>query len=114
MKNINIKDVTLSEEVKKERIAFFRRCKAFNKRIPDFRVVYTSILLHAIQGCKVGYNSINGIYDISLEILEDLKIDIDYDKALDDMYSINEKQIKSLPNINLLDNSVTGILVKLV
>lgn len=112
--NININEVRLSDETIKERLAFFNLNIFANNRIPNFKVVYTSLLLYSIQECKMGYNNINDIYDISLEILEKLNINVDYEKALDEMYLINKEEIKKLPNTYLLDNSITGLLVKLV
>ena len=113
MKNININEVVLSKDIINERVEFFKRNMASNNRIPNFKVVYRDILLNSIIQCKSGYNNINNIYDIALETLEELNVDIDYDKALDEMYLINEEEIKDLPNTYLIDNSITGILVKL-
>lgn len=113
MKNININEVVLSKDIIKERVEFFKRNIASNNRISNFKVVYRDILLNSIIQCKSGYNNINNIYDIALETLEELNVDIDYDKALDEMYLINEEEIKGLPNTYLIDNSITGILVKL-
>ena len=113
MKNININEVVLSKDIINERVEFFKRNIASNNRIPNFKVVYRDILLNSIIQCKSGYNNINNIYDIALETLEELNVDIDYDKALDEMYLINEEEIKDLPNTYLIDNSITGILVKL-
>ena len=113
MKNININEVVLSKDIINERVEFFKRNMASNNKIPNFKVVYRDILLNSIIQCKSGYNNINNIYDIALETLEELNVDIDYDKALDEMYLINEEEIKDLPNTYLIDNSITGILVKL-
>ena len=114
MKNININEVVLSKDIIKERVEFFKRNMASNNnRIPNFKVVYRDILLNSMIQCKSGYNNINNIYDIALETLEELNVDIDYGKALDEMYLINEEEIKGLPNTYLIDNSITGILVKL-
>lgn len=114
MKNININEVVLSKDIIKERVDFFKRNIISNKRIPNFKIVYRDILLNSIIQCKSGYNNIKNVYDISLDILEELNVDVDYDKAFDEMYIINEKEIKGLPNTYLIDNSITGILVKLV
>ena len=113
MKNINANEVVLSKDIIKERVDFFKRNMASNNRIPNFKVVYRDILLNSIIQCKSGYNNIKNVYDISLDILEELNVDVDYDKAFDEMYIINEKEIKGLPNTYLIDNSITGILVKL-
>lgn len=114
MKNINANEVVLSKDIIKERVDFFKRNIISNKRIPNFKIVYRDILLNSIIQCKSGYNNIKNVYDISLDILEELNVDVDYDKAFDEMYIINEKEIKGLPNTYLIDNSITGILVKLV
>ena len=110
----NINEVKLSNELIKERLEFFSKNIISNNRKPNFKAVYTNLLLYSIQECKLGYNNIVELYDTSLDILEKLNIEVDYDNAFEEMYSINEKEIKNLPNINLLDNSITGILVKLV
>ena len=112
MLNINTNEITLSKEYIKERIKFLKNLKKSKNRVPNFKFVYTTNLLKCIRECKEGYNDIKSIYDISLEMLEALNIDINYDIALEDMYDINENEIKNLPNIILLDNSVHGILVK--
>lgn len=113
MKNININEVVLSKDIIKERVEFFKRNIVFKNRIPNFKIIYRDILLNSIIQCKSGYNNIKNVYDISLDILEELNVDVDYDKAFDEMYTINEKEIKGLPNTYLIDNSITGILVKL-
>ena len=112
MLNININEVSLSKEEIKERVEFLKNLKESKNRVPNFKFVYTTNLLKCISECKEGYNDIQSIYDISLEMLEALNIEIDYDEAFEDMYIIAEKEIKNLPNIRLLDNSVHGILVK--
>lgn len=112
MININTNEITLSKEYIKERVEFLKNLKESKNRVPNFKFVYTTNLLKCISECKEGYNDIQSIYDISLEMLEALNIEIDYDKALESMYTINEQEIKELPNIRLLDNSVHGILVK--
>lgn len=114
MLNINTHEIILSKDEIKERIQFFKDIKESNRRIPNFKFVYRTTLLTCIQKCKDGYNDIKNIYDISLEILEALNVKIDYEKALEDMYNINEEEIKTLPNIRLLDNSIHGILVKIL
>ena len=108
---VKINEVTLSKEYIKERVEFLKNLKSKNQ-VPNFKFVYTTNLLKCISECKEGYNDIKSIYDISLEMLEALNIEIDYDEAFEDMYIIAEKEIKNLPNIRLLDNSVHGILVK--
>lgn len=112
MKNINSNEITLSKEEVMKRIDFLQKVMCSNNRTPNFNFVYITNLLNCISKCKEGYYDIKSIYDVSLEMLEALNINIDYNKAIESMYTINEKEIKNLPNIRLLDNSVHGILIK--
>lgn len=112
MKNVNINEITLSKEEVTKRVDFLHKIMSSENRTPNFDFVYTTNLLECVSKCKEGYYDIKSIYDISLEMLEALNIPIDYDKAFDNMYDINEKEIKNLPNITLVDSSVHGVLIK--
>lgn len=112
MKDITINEIILSKEEITKRVDFLQNIMDSENRVPNFEFVYTTNLLDCISKCKKGYYDIKSIYDISLEMLEALNIPIDYDKAFDNMYDINEKEIKNLPNITLVDSSVHGVLIK--
>lgn len=112
MNNVEINEVILSKQEIQERVDFLKEVYKSTNRLPNFKFVYTTNLLKCIEKCKEGYNDIKSIYDNSLEILEALDIKIDYYKTLDDMYVINEQELKELPNVRLLDSSIQGVLVK--